>query len=229
MSNKQDMTRLFLENVNSGIRMVNEYVTNTKIKESISMDEHSKDVQQSLSKRDRLNKRLFITYIALVVIFIITYIVAINSMTTTKTDLVDNSPTVYTTDYGENYHRENCQYLYHSKYSCTVLEADSWGYTKCSVCRPVSADQYSYSKVSSKLSDLLSVGDVVGTIFGGIVASIVGGFAVLTLYPYIYLFKKELPSKSYLDERFGTVMLGAMCIAIAFITVASILGLQNKY
>ena len=43
--------------------------------------------------------------------------------------------TVYVTDTGENYHREDCQYLFQSKIPIT-LDAAKDVYSPCSVCEP---------------------------------------------------------------------------------------------
>ena len=45
--------------------------------------------------------------------------------------------TAYTTKTGKKYHRENCRYLSRSKIKTTIQKAKSFGYTACSVCKPV--------------------------------------------------------------------------------------------
>lgn len=46
------------------------------------------------------------------------------------------SPVCYTTDYGEMYHADGCQYLYNSKNETTVYAAKAAGYGDCGACEP---------------------------------------------------------------------------------------------
>ena len=45
--------------------------------------------------------------------------------------------TVYTTKTGKKYHRDSCRYLLRSKIKTTIQRAKNFGYTACSVCKPV--------------------------------------------------------------------------------------------
>ncbi len=44
--------------------------------------------------------------------------------------------TVYVTNTGKRYHRENCRYLAKSKIPIKLKDALAQGYTPCHVCRP---------------------------------------------------------------------------------------------
>ncbi|MEI0606844.1 hypothetical protein R4K48_07755 [Brachyspira pulli] len=44
--------------------------------------------------------------------------------------------TVYISDKGKKYHRENCRTLRGNKYPISIQEAKERGYTACKVCKP---------------------------------------------------------------------------------------------
>lgn len=52
--------------------------------------------------------------------------------------LSSDAQTVYVTKTGKKYHKENCRYLKHSKYSISLEDAKKKYYTACAVCKPSS-------------------------------------------------------------------------------------------
>lgn len=166
---------------------------------------------------------LFKAYIVIAIISILSYIVAINTITT-KIE-VDDSPTVYITEYGDKYHRRGCGYLRDSSFPYTVLEADSLGYSRCSECRPVRAANYDFDYERVTVAETLSFGDMVGELFQIIASSIMFGLTIVMLYPLFLWFKEEKARKRIYDKTCLTVGLVSAIAGIVFLDIVAIAGM----